>query len=357
MRRLRDLWRRLQVRDDDQETLVVLNQASRKREVQPDLARKVVGGRLAETTIPADFAAFEAAVNTGSPARLEDQKLRGAFEALATEIDALPAVDDPAEGDGEPRGLLARLSGERGQSTVEFAGILPLLLIVVILLWQIGLTGYTFMLAGHSAREGSRELAIDTTDTKKDRPYADVALDDLPEAWRKHAKVDRPEDNTVRVRLKVPLLFPSREGPLDRHLGGGHGHRGRAAAGLAEGRPAMRRFVAALRDEAGQASVEFAGVLMWMLLAALLIWQLLLVTWTFTSASNAARTATRVEGRGRQRREGRQGGAHAQPAQAREGRRDGGEGDGAGADPDRAARPGLREAARHPHRGAPGVTV
>ena len=70
------------MREDDQDTLVLLNQASRKREVQPDLARKVVGGRLAETTIPADFAAFEASVNTGSPARLEDQKLRGAFEAL-----------------------------------------------------------------------------------------------------------------------------------------------------------------------------------------------------------------------------------------------------------------------------------
>ena len=90
VRRLRDLWRRLQVREDDQDTLVLLNQASRKREVQPDLARKVVGGRLAETTIPADFAALEAAVNTGSPARLEDQKLRGAFEALATELEALP---------------------------------------------------------------------------------------------------------------------------------------------------------------------------------------------------------------------------------------------------------------------------
>ena len=84
VRRMRDLWRRLQVREDDQDTLVLLNQTSRKREVQPDLARKVVGGRLAQTTIPADFAAFEAAVNTGSPARMEDQKMRGAFEALAT---------------------------------------------------------------------------------------------------------------------------------------------------------------------------------------------------------------------------------------------------------------------------------
>ena len=43
-------------------------------------------GRLAETTIPADFAAFEAAVNTGSPARVEDGKLRGAFDALAAEL-------------------------------------------------------------------------------------------------------------------------------------------------------------------------------------------------------------------------------------------------------------------------------
>jgi Flp pilus assembly protein TadG len=51
-------------------------------------------------------------------------------------------------------------------------------------------------------------------------------------------------------------------------------------------------------DQRGQASVEFAGVLVWMLLAALFVWQLLLVTWTFNQASNAARTASRVDGRG-----------------------------------------------------------
>jgi pilus assembly protein CpaE len=209
VRRLRDLWRRLQVREDDQDTVVLLNQTSRKREVQPDLARKVVGGRLAETTIPADFAAFEAAVNTGSPGRLEDQKLRASFEALAAELEALPTAGDPAEADGEPRGLLARLSGERGQTTVEFAGLLPLLLVVVLLLWQIGLVGYTFMLAGHAAREGARELATDTTDTRTDRPYADKATEDLPDAWRNGAKVDRPDDHTVRVKLKLPVLLPS----------------------------------------------------------------------------------------------------------------------------------------------------
>jgi pilus assembly protein CpaE len=210
---MRDLWRRLQVRDDDQETLVVLNQASRKREVQPDLARKVVGGRLASTTIPADFAAFEAAVNTGSPARLEDQKLRATFEALAGEVEALPAAEEEPPADGEQRGLLARLSGERGQASVEFAGLLPLLLIVVILLWQLGMVGYTYMLAGHSAREGARTLAIDSTDEPKDKPYRETAQEDLPKAWRKGARIEKSDAVTVRVRLKVPVLFPSVESP------------------------------------------------------------------------------------------------------------------------------------------------
>ena len=52
------------------------------------------------------------------------------------------------------------------------------------------------------------------------------------------------------------------------------------------------------RDQRGQASVEFAGVLVWLLLAALFVWQLMLVTWAFNQASNAARTASRTEGKG-----------------------------------------------------------
>ena len=57
----------------------------------------------------------------------------------------------------------------------------------------------------------------------------------------------------------------------------------------------MRRL---LRDQRGQASVEFAGVLFWLLLAAFAVWQVLLITWSFNQASNAARTASRVDGRG-----------------------------------------------------------
>jgi pilus assembly protein CpaE len=211
VKRLLELWKRLQVREDDEDVLVVLNRASRKLEVQPDLARKVIAGRLARTTIPADFSAFEAAVNTGTPARMEDAKLRASFDALLDEADALPVAGEEPEGDpSEPRGLLARLGGERGQGTAEMMGLLPVLAVVVLALWQVGLLGYTYLLAGHAAREGSRILAVNTLDTKKEKPYRDAAEEDLPKAWRKDAKIEIDKDDpvTVNVRLVVPIVLP-----------------------------------------------------------------------------------------------------------------------------------------------------
>lgn len=57
-------------------------------------------------------------------------------------------------------------------------------------------------------------------------------------------------------------------------------------------------MIARLRDQAGQASIEFVGMLWWLVVVALVVWQLMLVTWAFTQAGNAARTASRVHARG-----------------------------------------------------------
>src|SRR3954466_7292031 len=53
-----------------------------------------------------------------------------------------------------------------------------------------------------------------------------------------------------------------------------------------------------LTDQRGQSSVELVGMLWWMLLAALVVWQLMLAAWAVDQTANAARTASRVEGRG-----------------------------------------------------------
>ena len=57
----------------------------------------------------------------------------------------------------------------------------------------------------------------------------------------------------------------------------------------------MRRRLA---DERGQASAELMGMMGWLLLVTLIVWQVALAAWTYTQVSNAARTASRVEGRG-----------------------------------------------------------
>ena len=57
----------------------------------------------------------------------------------------------------------------------------------------------------------------------------------------------------------------------------------------------MRRRLA---DESGQASAEVMGMIFWLLLVTLIVWQICLAAWTYTQASNAARTGSRVEGRG-----------------------------------------------------------
>ena len=69
-------------------------------------------------------------------------------------------------------------------------GLLPVLALVILALWQIGLIGYTYVLAGHAAREGARELAVDTIDTPKEKPYPRRgARRTSRRRWRKDAKI------------------------------------------------------------------------------------------------------------------------------------------------------------------------
>jgi cytochrome oxidase assembly protein ShyY1 len=52
-----------------------------------------------------------------------------------------------------------------------------------------------------------------------------------------------------------------------------------------------------LTEERGQASTELMGMIWWLILVALAVWQLLLAAWAVDQAANAARTASRVEAR------------------------------------------------------------
>ncbi|MGH2662095.1 MAG: AAA family ATPase [Actinomycetota bacterium] len=193
--RLVRLWERLHIRKKN-DVRVLVNRVSRAIEVQPDLVGKVVEAPLLRSTVPAAFREVEAAANTGDPAALQDGGIRKALRRLAAEVGlSAPAVR-----------RRSRAREESGAFSVETAGLASVLITVALLLWQIVLTGYTFVLAGHAAREGARELAVDGNVSAAVRA-------DLPAGWLEGMKVDREEEAVV-VSLSVPALAPGVETPF-----------------------------------------------------------------------------------------------------------------------------------------------
>ncbi|MCK7627421.1 pilus assembly protein [Streptomyces sp. RS10V-4] len=98
---------------------------------------------------------------------------------------------------------------DRGQVTVEFLGLLPLILGVLALLWQFVLVGYTYTLAAHAADRGARAgAALDGGGAGACRTAAE---DQLPRAWHPGSSTACGTEAGLwkaTVRIKVPVLFP-----------------------------------------------------------------------------------------------------------------------------------------------------
>ncbi|MFC9729386.1 TadE/TadG family type IV pilus assembly protein [Streptomyces roseolus] len=98
-----------------------------------------------------------------------------------------------------------RGSGDRGQVAVEFAGMVPVILLTLALLWQVVLVGYSSILAGNAADEAARAAAVDGDCDGAARRHLDGA-------WA-GATVEcggAPSGGmvTVTVVVPVPVLFP-----------------------------------------------------------------------------------------------------------------------------------------------------
>ncbi|HWC11320.1 MAG TPA: AAA family ATPase [Acidimicrobiales bacterium] len=189
--RLLALWARLQIRKPEDVTLVV-NRSSREREVQPDLVRRVVAAPLGRTPVPDGLGQLEAATNTGVPDRLPDGPVRRAIRELALELGLVT-----------PR-RAARFGrrGDAGQVTAETVGVTFVLMVVALFLWQVVVTGYTYVLAGHAAREGARRLAVGEVGA-----VVPTVSGDLPSPWRDGMRV-AVGDYRVEVTLRVPAVVP-----------------------------------------------------------------------------------------------------------------------------------------------------
>lgn len=107
------------------------------------------------------------------------------------------------------RSLISSRERDRGQVTIEFLGMTPLIILTLVLMWQFVLVGYTFTLAGNAADEAVR---AGTAATRGEREAAcqQAGLDKLGDAWKGGATVTCGGTGfvTADVTLKVPVLFP-----------------------------------------------------------------------------------------------------------------------------------------------------
>ncbi|MEU1373503.1 P-loop NTPase [Streptomyces triculaminicus] len=234
-KRMVRMWERLQIRKAE-ETTTVVNRHTRNAEIQPALVARTTGTRAARTTVPAGYKELQSAVDSGRMQDLDARSgVRQALWALAGELGlAAPAAGGRALRGGTPGAHAGRRraigggggtgpdqlapvpsgsllptirfrrrgGGDRGQMAVEFAGILPLILVALAVVWQCVLVGYSFSLAGHAADKAARAGAVG-------RDCAAAARSDLPGAWRGEPRCG-PDGAVYRasVRLRVPVLFP-----------------------------------------------------------------------------------------------------------------------------------------------------
>ncbi|WP_432094230.1 AAA family ATPase [Streptomyces sp. bgisy100] len=223
-KRMVRLWDRLQIRKAE-ETTTVVNRHNRTTEIQPAIVGRTTGTQVARTVVPANFKELQPCVDAG---RLQDLDSRStvkqALWGLAGELGLAGGGGRAgAEGQGggpggrtrRPAGRWAasgrrRRGADSGQVSVEFLGITPLILVVLVLLWQFVLVGYTFTLAGDAADRGARAAAVAAGGGGTGVEAA--ATEDLPRAWADGARVGAPYTENgltkVSVGLKVPVLFP-----------------------------------------------------------------------------------------------------------------------------------------------------
>jgi Flp pilus assembly protein TadG len=107
---------------------------------------------------------------------------------------------------------------QRGQSTVELALVLPVVVLLLLVLLQVGLVARDVVLVAHAAREGARAAAVDADqDAARDAVEASAGLDPDRLAVRTSGR----SGPGSRVRVEVVYRIPTNV-PVIGHMLGDH---------------------------------------------------------------------------------------------------------------------------------------
>jgi pilus assembly protein CpaE len=98
------------------------------------------------------------------------------------------------------------MAREDGQATVELLGIVPVLLVAGLVVWQLVLVGHTAWMSAHAARAAARAELVGA-----DAPAA--ARSTVPEGLESGLEVEHDGEAT-RVRVPVPVVHTGWRAPI-----------------------------------------------------------------------------------------------------------------------------------------------
>ena len=104
-----------------------------------------------------------------------------------------------------PRGIHIRR--EHGQASIELVAVIPFVLLLGAVAWQLAIAGHSAWLAAQAARAAARADTVG-------RDAAAAARSALPRSLERDLEVRRLREGGVSVSVRVPLLLGGGGGPV-----------------------------------------------------------------------------------------------------------------------------------------------
>lgn len=198
-----DAWSRVGARKPD-DTKVVLNRVSKVSDIQPESVVRLIPKPPCRTALPAAFKRLEPGLNYRTPAEVKDRGWWSEIAALSQELGLTAEDAGPAPRGRDRRRSRSRrkeLITESGHAALEFVGAFPIIMFLVLLVWQVALTMAALALTGHAVNEAARAVTVGDD--------VGSAVADVP-GWFAQAMEPSvsPAGDTVRVHTELPVLLP-----------------------------------------------------------------------------------------------------------------------------------------------------
>lgn len=138
-------------------------------------------------------------------------------------MDWTPSTGNPQAGHPARPGFFRRLrEGDAGQALVEFALILPLMLLLLFALADFGRAFYTWLVVTNAAREGARVGATQaSTNAIEDRIYDAIGPLDPADLTISLINVQGPRGEPIEVDLTYSFSYVTPIGDLVAIISGG----------------------------------------------------------------------------------------------------------------------------------------